>query len=49
MDQKKSISNIQDLGLLAVNRQSIGQQPIHSLFLEFLFLEKLIKKIPYFW
>jgi hypothetical protein len=28
MEEKKSISNIQDLGLSAASRQSIGRQPI---------------------
>jgi hypothetical protein len=44
--QKKSIINIQDLGLSTVNRYSIGGQPIlriiyrSSIFRRFLFLEK---------
>jgi hypothetical protein len=41
MDKKKSIINIQDLGLSAANQHSVGGQPILRVFLEnFLFLEK---------
>jgi hypothetical protein len=38
--QKKSINNIQDLGLSAASRQSIGRQPIPiAYFRKRLFLE----------
>jgi hypothetical protein len=47
MDQKKSIINIQDLGLLAASQHSVGEQPILRVIFRklsildfFLFLER---------